>query len=124
MKIYLSHSSSFDYQQELYLPLQTGLFLEKYKLIYPHQESAAPYPTQALFKSSECAAVLAEVSHPSTGQGIELAWAQALCIPIFCFHREGSSPSGALNALDLKSTSYQQIEGIIEKIKIFVLELA
>ena len=93
MKIYISHSSNFDYQNELYRPIEQA-FSGEHDVYLPHSPENAGKNAKDIIADSDV--VLAEVTYPSTGQGIELGWAEAAGIPIICFHKTDSKPSGAL----------------------------
>ncbi len=95
MRIYVAHSRAFDFKAELYTPLQKALGSE-HQLILPHAVSEEPYPSRDLFDSKGCDAVIAEVSFPSTGLGIELGWADSRDIPVFGVHRTTALVSGSL----------------------------
>ena len=69
MKIYVSHASSYDYRGELYEPLK--LALPDHELFLPHEKSN-DVSQEARDIIEACDIVLAEVSYPSTGQGVEL----------------------------------------------------
>jgi hypothetical protein len=71
-RIYFIHASSFDYRDEYYLPIQQCGLSNKYELIFPHIDSEKPFASKDLFKSGECDLVVAEVSYPTTGGGIEI----------------------------------------------------
>ena len=92
MKIYVCHSTAFDYINELYEPLKQDL-ANSHNFILPH-DSDSDVHSKDLIGSSDL--VLAEVSYPSTGQGIELGWADAAHKPIICIYRDGTKPSGAI----------------------------
>lgn len=108
MKIYLAHASSYDYKQELYLPLKNSTLFTEYVFILPH-DGEAVHSKQAL---SECDLVIAEVSYPSTGLGIELGWANDLGKPIVCIHRSDSTPSSSLKFITQIFRSYATPEEI------------
>jgi nucleoside 2-deoxyribosyltransferase len=103
MKIYISHSSNFDFQNELYAPL-IRVFSAEHAVYLPHSPENAGKNTKDIILDTDL--VLAEVSCPSTGQGIELGWAEAAGIPIICFHKTESKPSGALNHITQKFIAY------------------
>ena len=114
-KIYISHSTSFDFKKELYQPLKkAGL---DYSFIYPHEKSSKPYPVKKLFLSKKCNLVIAEVSFPSTGQGIELGWANIFKIPIICIYQEGKKYSNSLEKLTQKFIAYKDSKGLIQKLR-------
>jgi len=114
-KIYISHSTSFDFKKELYQPLKkAGL---DYSFIYPHEKSSKPYPVKKLFLSKKCNLVIAEVSFPSTGQGIELGWANVCDIPIICIYRKGTTHPQSIRLITKKIIKYGDNLDLIEKIK-------
>lgn len=96
MKLYLTHSTSYDFKTELYEPIMAS---ELYKL---HQITL-PHLTKEFINSKEVIAkadlILAEVSYPSTGQGIELGWAENFGKNVICFYKAGSKYSGALKVV-------------------------
>jgi len=93
MKLYLSHSSGFDYGKELYEPLKSTL-LANHSVFFPHDKENIDTKSKDIITKSDY--LLAEVSFPSTGQGIEIGWADANEIPIVCFYRSGSKISSSL----------------------------
>ena len=64
-----------------------------------------------------CKLVLAEVSFPSTGQGIELGWADFLKIPIVCLHKQGSRVSGSVNCVSNTFETYTDAKEMLYKIE-------
>ena len=118
MKIYVSHAKRFDYKNLLYEPLKEAKL--SVDLIFPH-ENSEPINVRELFEQKECDMVIAEVSHPAIGQGIELAWANANEIPIVCIYKKGSDISGSLKFLTDKSIEYEDQDDMIEKIKKYLI---
>ncbi len=112
MKIYLSHSSGHDYETELYQPLRQ--LSVAHDIYFPHDEQNKGGESKEAITSSDL--VLAEVSHPSTGQGIELGWASAQDIPIVCFHRTGSKVSSALQFISSGFIEYESTQDMVDKI--------
>lgn len=112
MKLYVSHSTGFDYKTELYAPLKHA-FANKYEVFYPH-DTVAVHNSKVMIE--ECDAVLAEVSYPSTGQGIELGWANASGVPIICFYKVGESHSSAVKIISGDIYEYSSAEEMIEKL--------
>lgn len=115
MKIYISHSTKYDFKNELYAPLKTARLVAQF--ILPHQESETLYPSKELFLSKGCDKVFAEVSYPSTGQGIELGWANSITIPIICIYKKGSKYSSSLQEVTQDFIEYNDSSDLIEKIK-------
>lgn len=115
MTIYVSHSKNFDYKNELYYPLKS--LVEKYDFVFPHEDSEKSYPTKKLFQEKKCDLVIAEVSYPATGQGIELGWADILNIPILCVHKKGKSISGSIKLISKEVFEYSNGHELLEIVK-------
>lgn len=60
--------------------------------------------------------MIAEVSYPSTGLGMELAWADAANIPILCIHKMNCIPSSSVTNLCGNVISYKNVGDMIRKI--------
>ncbi len=116
MNIYISHSRSFDFQKELYGPLKNSELAKSHEFIFPHDERDEPFNTKELLYSKGCDLVIAEVSYPSTGQGIELGWADVYEIPIVCVYKEGVQISQSLGVVSKKLLMYTSAENMIEDI--------
>lgn len=113
MKVYVSHSSSFDYQNGLYAPLvqQFGDTVEFY---FPHDEIHEGENSREAIRSSDL--VLAEVSYPSTGQGIELGWANDANVPILCINAQDQTPSSALKLITTDFIEYTSTSDLLDKL--------
>ena len=61
--------------------------------------------------------MLAEVSYPATGQGIELGWADLLEIPIICVYKEGAKVSISVSFISKKLLMYTSKENMLEDIE-------
>ena len=85
MRIYVSHSTTLNYRHSLYSPLKTSVLWQQHYFILPHDEQSDPINSKAII--SEVNLVIAEVSYPSTGFGIELGWANIANRPILCLHQ-------------------------------------
>ena len=116
MKIYVSHSRSFDFINELYQPLKSPSLSGNHQFILPHELSQEDYPSKKLFIDKGCDLVLAEVSFPSTGQGIELGWADIAGIKIICVSRKTSKVSGSLKVVCTDFLIYNDAGDLIEKL--------
>ena len=115
MKIYVTHASSFDFQKELYHPLRSSELNNIYQIILPHEQSDALFSTSQYLKDFDL--VIAEVSYPSTGQGIELGWANISDIPILCIYKKGFNPSSGLKMVSQSFTEYESGDDLIHKLK-------
>ena len=116
MKIYVAHSTSFDYKQELYLPIRQSDLNSQHDFILPHESSNEPYDSNTLFATAQVDLVVAEVSYPSTGLGIEIGWADSCGIPIVCVHRSDSKPSGSLKVVTDDIVKYSSHKELISGI--------
>lgn len=97
--MYVSHSSQFDFQTQLYAPLTQIFSGTPHHLIFPHEKNMKQYPSKMLFHKHKCDVVIAELSYPSTGVGIELGWADACDIPILGIAKMGSAPSKSITTI-------------------------
>lgn len=114
MKIFVTHSSNFDFESELYAPLRGSALAKKYQLIFP-QESGVEKNTRDVIR--ECNVVLAEVSYPSTGSGIEMGWADSFQKPIICICKKGTEPSASLHRIAKALFFYSTAEELFEKLE-------
>ena len=98
MNIYVAHSRAFDYEKEIYEPIKRSALYSQHTFILPHEHSDKPFSSKEYFKKG-CDLVLTEVSHPSTGMGIELGWASTEQVRIACLHQRARKPTEALRAI-------------------------
>ena len=113
MKIFLAHASSFDFKDKLYKPLRESELNNLHEIFLP-QETDKEVITKDIIGT--CGLVIADVSHPSTGMGIELGWANVQNVPIVCIYEKGSTPSSALTYICDKFLMYTDHENMIEDI--------
>ena len=116
MKIYVSHSRSFDFVKELYEPLKKSVLANVHQFIFPHDASQESYPSKKLFADKTCDLVLAEVSFPSTGEGIELGWADIAGVKIVCAYKEDAKISGSIKIIAKDFLVYKNSEDLISKL--------
>jgi len=119
MKIYVTHSSGFDYQNELYQPLRKSELNKLHEITLPHEHTTDQFNSKDYMK--ECNLILAEVSYPSTGQGIELGWANLYKVPIVCLYKEGTKPSGSLKVISNSFIEYENNQDMIQKLTDYLL---
>ena len=109
MKIYVIHATAFDFRNELYKPLKDSQLSREHEFILPHE--ATEKKSKKLIEEADL--VLAEVSYPSTGSGIELGWANAFDKPILCAHKTETKPSSAVKFVASDIIAYQDAEHFI-----------
>ncbi len=97
MKIYIGHSSNFDYKEELYKPILNSELGQTHEIVFPHRESEEPANTRERMAMFDL--MIAEVSYPSTGLGIELGWAHSSGVKIVCVYKDGTNPSSSLKTI-------------------------
>ncbi len=117
MKIFISHSRDFDFENELYKPLKNSSLNLINAFFFPH-EDGRNVNTQEKIKYSDL--ILAEVSFPSTGQGIELGWATGFGVHIICVSKEGAVISSALKYVTTDFITYSDKEDLVNKLTNFL----
>jgi hypothetical protein len=116
MKIYVAHSRGFDFKNELYSPIRQSELSKQNEIILPHEFSNASYSSKELFQNRKIDLLIAEVSYPATGLGIELGWANLLGVKIACIYKEDKVVSGSVKSISDKIISYNR-DNLIEKLK-------
>lgn len=116
MKIYISHSKNYDFINEFYKPLKEANLPVEF--IFPHEKNSKPFDSKLLLERHGCDLVLAEVSLPATGQGIELGWADAYKMPVICFYKAGEKPAGSLKVITDRIIEYSDSKDLINKLTV------
>lgn len=114
MKIYVAHSREFDFQNDLYEPLQQSEIGKTHAFFLPH-DGGNELKTKDIIKN--CKLLVAEISYPATGVGIELGWADAFDVPILAFYKEGVKPSRSVQYVARKSFSYKDATHLVELLR-------
>jgi hypothetical protein len=120
MRIYISHLRRGNYEKELYEPLKQSALAQKHTFIFPHSDNQKPFNTQELFQTKGCDMVLAEISYPATGQGIELGWADMFQIPIYCMYKTGSDVSRSALMIAKEKVEYMNNSDMIKKLEFVI----
>lgn len=116
MKIYIAHSRSFDFKKELYEPIRQSSLNNEHTFVLPHETSDDPFNSKDYLKN-EVDLMIAEVSKPATGLGIELGWADSCKVPIICIYRKGSKVSGSLKVVSKNFVEYSNSKELISGIE-------
>lgn len=114
MNIYVCHANSFDFKTELYEPLRASELNRSHTITLPHEKSGEPFHSKEYL--GHCDLVIAEVSYPSTGQGIELGWADGYGVPIICVYKQGAKPSGSLKVVSNIFLEYSDAPDMIAQL--------
>ena len=115
MKIYLSHSGNYDYETELYAPLKSSEITREHEILFPHDKENIDTKSKNFIQRGDL--VIAEVSCPSTGQGIELGWADARDIQILCIYKLGSKVSSSLRFISEDFIEYADTQDMLKKLR-------
>jgi nucleoside 2-deoxyribosyltransferase len=115
MKIYIAHASNTNFQTELYNPIKASELTHNHTFIFPHDNTDQLFNSKDLFQNG-CDLIIAEVSNPSTGLGIELGWANILKIPVICLYKTGTKPSTSLKTISDTILEYSDAKDLITKI--------
>lgn len=118
MNIYISHSSKYDYITKIYEPIKKSDLSKTNKIFLPHENKNKIVNTKVIISNYDL--VIAEVSLPTTGQGIELGWADYAKVPILCIYEKGANISSALKFITNKFIEYENIEDMIIKISSYI----
>jgi len=121
MKIYVAHSNKFDYITKLYEPLKTSNILKIHHFFFPHDEINKEVKTKGIIEEYDL--VIAEVSLPATGLGIELGWADYSQTPILCVHEKGAKYSSSLKFITNNFVEYENSDDLIKKVNLFLSNL-
>ena len=114
MKIYIAHSRDFDYQNELYLPLKNSDIFKEHEFILPHDGDNYKH-SRDFYKNIDL--VIAEVSFPSTGLGIELGFLYDDNKPIYCIHRSDKKISSSISVVASNINVYSNLDEMTEIVK-------
>ena len=118
MKIYISHSSQYDYRNKIYNPLKESDLAKFNKFFLPHDDENKIVNTKDII--SNCDLFIAEISLPTTGQGIEIGWADYANIPILCICEKGAKISSSIKFITDKIIEYENTEDMVIKIADFI----
>ncbi len=110
MKIYFGHSKNFDYKNELYKPIRESILNEKHEIIFPH-ETDEFFNSKDRIKNSDL--MIAEVSYPATGLGIELGRAEMFGTLVLCVYRKGTKISGSLKVVTKDFIEYSDAGDLV-----------
>lgn len=121
MNIYVAHSSEFNYIYRLYEPIKNAKSLSMHTFFFPHDEANKLVKTKEIIKNYDL--VIAEVSLPATGLGIELGYADCFNTPILCIYEKGAKVSSSLKFVTNNFIEYDGSKDLIEKIEDFLNNL-
>lgn len=121
MNIYVAHSNKFDFKTKLYDPIKNSKVLSNHNFFFPHDEVNKLVKTKEIIENYDL--VIAEVSLPATGLGIELGWADYSKTPILCIYENGAKFSSSLKFITNNFIEYDNSKDLLEKINDFLNNL-
>lgn len=114
MKIFVAHSSDFDFKAKLYAPLRGSALNSEHEILLP-QEGEVEEITRDMIK--DCDAVVAEVSAPSLGAGIEMGWADAFGVPVIAMSERGTKVSFSIDNVVTDRFEYDSADDMLQKLE-------
>lgn len=114
MTIFVAHASSFDFRTKLYDPLRASVLNTKHEILLP-QEDAREEITRDMIQSADV--LVAEVSEPSLGAGIEMGWADAFGVPVIALYERGSQVSFSIDNVVTTRIEYENTEDMLTKLE-------
>ena len=119
MRIYVAHTTKFNFQDDLYEPLKKISGIE---FIFPHEGDVAPKSSKEIIK--KCSLMIAEVTRSSLGTGIEIGWADSFNLPIIFLIKKGNKIKDSLRIVSDKFIEYDALEEELENIEILINKLS
>ena len=114
MNIYFPHSKQLDYDK-FYSAIRNSSTLSKHTFILPYEKTATPFNSKEVIKNADL--IIAEVSYPGTGLGIELGWANDLGKRIICIYTDGATIARSLKYISDEFISYSNYPDLIKKLE-------
>ena len=118
MKIYISDSSKYDYKNKIYNPIKQSNLVRENTLFFPHDDGNKIVNTKEIIANYDL--VIAEVTLPATGQGIELGWADYAKTPILCLYEKGAKISSSLKFITKDLIEYENDIDMINQISKYI----
>jgi nucleoside 2-deoxyribosyltransferase len=109
-KIYLAHAKEYpNFLEQLYDPFIANLS-DYVEIILPHKKTNEPYDSRILIFGKKTDFVVAEISYPATGLGIEIGWANANNIPVIGIFKSNMKISSSAKTICNKCFKYTDLD--------------
>lgn len=113
-RVYVAHAVNHpNFKETLYNPLKT---IEGVEFVFPHENEGEMKSSKEMIK--KCDFFVADVSFQKFGTGMEIGYASAFDVPIIFIYKRGSNLSRSLNLVSDNFIEYDNIEDVLEKLKI------
>lgn len=113
MQIYVAHSSNFDFKTKLYAPLRGSALNTEHEILLP-QEGEIGEITREMING--CDVLVAEVSAPSLGVGIEIGWADAAGVPVIAMSEKGAQVSFSIDNAVTERFEYENVDDMLAQL--------
>jgi len=120
MKIFISHSSDFDYKNELYIPIRNSILNQENEIILPHETYVDPMKIPSKDVIETCNLIISDISKTSFWVWIELWWANIYNIPILCIYKKWTIFSKSLSVICDNFIEYDNKIDMLIKIEKFI----
>lgn len=118
MRLYLAYPRTFALATELENFLKNSNF--GVEIIFPHEKHKQMMTPKDLLRDSDM--MVAEVSDPALGVGIEMGFASAFDVPVYCFFRKGVVPSPSLPLVADEVMMYANKEELFHRLRLIITE--
>jgi len=115
MNIYVAHSGKIDFENELYKPLEESEIGQKHSLFLPERETNKKINTKDIIKK-DIDLLIAEISFPATGLGIELGRAETYNVPIVGIYRTGHTFANSIRFVTNTFIEYDGTKDLVDKL--------
>lgn len=112
-KIYLAHSSKYDFQSEFYQPIKQSPLMDDFVFLLDTPDFLPN--TKKLIKSYDT--VVAKIGYSTTGGGIEIGWADAFNVPLILIHNKNFHPAPYYSDMSENIISYDSPEDMVGKLQ-------
>lgn len=113
MNIYFPHSSGFDFKKEYYRPIKESGIVKEHNVHFPHETEETKNTIEII---EDADVIVAEVSYPSTGLGIELGWASKMKKPVLCVHKEEADVPSVLKFVSTNFIEYSNVDSLVKNL--------
>lgn len=117
MNIYFPHSKQLEYEA-FYTAIRESTLFSTHTCFLPYEKSEIPANSKSIIKAADL--IIAEVSYPGTGLGIELGWANSLHKRIVCIYKYDFHIAGSLKYVSKDFISYNSYIELIKKLEIYI----
>lgn len=120
MQIYVAHSSNFDFKTKLYAPLRGSTLSAEHEILLP-QEGEIEEITRDMI--SHCDVLVAEVSAPSLGVGVEIGWADAAGVPVVVMYEKGAHVSWSIDNAETERFEYDGADDMLAQLTAALMKI-